>query len=134
MVHVVLTAIGSQLVPGVSLARGVPLAAMGGGFVALLHKDAASLPPLPDPLLAGCCVGSLPAAVAGTTALGVPAGLVIGLGLVVGAAAGVDVRLLRQVLRALSTDVLFAEWRSTQVFDGARSSELLQSFGYESSS
>jgi hypothetical protein len=53
---------------------------------------------------------------------------------VVGAAAGVDVRLLRQVLRALSTDVLFAEWRSTQVFDGARSSELLQSFGCESSS
>jgi hypothetical protein len=148
VVYAVLTAMGALMLPGLALALGVPFALIGGALVALLHKDAERLPPLPHPLVAGLCVGSLPVAVAGTTALGVPSGIVIGLGLVIGAAAGVewlasaparwptrtaaradrvtDERSLRQVLRALPTDVLLAEWRSTHVSDDARGSEVVQ--------
>ena len=148
VVFTVLTAIGVLMFPGVSLALGVPLAVIGGALVALLHKDAESLPPLPHPLVAGSCLGSLPAAAAGTTALGAPSGMVIGLSLILGAAVAVewtasplgpwptrtasradrvgDVGWLRRVLRALPTDSLFAEWRRTRISGGAHGNEVLQ--------
>jgi hypothetical protein len=146
-VYALLTATGALMSPGISLLLGVLLAIIGAELVASLHQAAEDLPPLPHPLVAGASVGSLPAAVAGTTTLGANLGIVIALGLALGAAAGVqwiasppvgsparktatadrvkDERSLRQVLRALPTDVLFSEWRSTQIPAGARGSELL---------
>jgi hypothetical protein len=147
VVYALLTATGALMSPVISLALGVLLTIICAELVATLHQAAEDLPPLPHPLVAGISVGSLPAAVAGTTTLGASPGIIIALALALGAAAGVqwiasppvgsparkaatvdrlkDERSLRQVLRALPTDVLFAEWRSIQTPDGARGSELL---------
>jgi hypothetical protein len=147
VVYVLLIATGALTSPQISLLLGVLLAIIGAELVASLHQAAEDLPALPHPLVAGVSVGSLPAAVAGTTALGASPGIVIALGLALGAAAGAqwiatpplgspartaatgdqvtDERSLRQLLRALPTDVLFAEWRRTRTPGGARGSELL---------
>jgi hypothetical protein len=146
VVYVLLTATGALTSPEISLLLGVLLAIIGAELMASLHQAAGDLPPLPHPLVAGVSVGSLPAAVAGTTTLGASPGIVIALGLALGAAAGAqwiatppmgspagtagtadhvkDERSLRQVLRALPTDVLFTERRRTQTPGGARGSEL----------
>jgi hypothetical protein len=148
VVYALLTAMGALMSPGISLLLGVLLAVIGAELMTSLHQAAEDLPRLPHPLVAGVGVGSLPAAVAGTTTLGASPGIVIALGLALGTAAGAqwiasppvgspartaatadrvkDERSLRQVLRALPTDVLLAEWRSTQTGRGARGSELLQ--------
>lgn len=147
VVHALLTAIGALMSPGISLVLGVLLAIIGAELVASLHQAPEDLPRLPHPLVAGVGVGSLPAAVVGTATLGASPGIVIALGLALGAAAGLqwiasppvgsparmtatadrvkDERSLRQVLRALPTDVLLAEWRSTRTPGGARGSDLL---------
>jgi hypothetical protein len=145
VVYALLTATGAVLFPGLSLAVGVLVGIIGAALVASLHQAADDPPRLPHPLVAGVAVGSLPAAVAGTAALGASPGIVIALGLALSAAAGVTwlasfpaesragteafaVRVkaeqsLRQVLRALPLDELFAEWRRAHAPGTARGSE-----------
>ena len=148
VIYAGLTANGALLSPRSSLALGGLFAFTGAALVASLHRCAVDgLSPLPHPLVAGIGAGCLPAAVAGTTTLGARAGMVVGLGLVLGAVVGghwigspparspvpptpatdrvKDEQSLRQILRAVPTDVLCAEWRNTQAPGGALGSEFV---------
>ncbi|MGY1608435.1 MULTISPECIES: hypothetical protein [unclassified Geodermatophilus] len=128
-----LVVLGALLSPGPSLAVGAAFAALAGGSVRLLHRASIpDLPPLPHPALVAAHAALLPAAVAGTAALGLlPFGLLAGVlapAIAIGWWGGSvcepgphasvpavtpqpDAESVHDFLRSLPVDVLLAEWR-----------------------
>ncbi len=128
---------GALVHPGLSLIFGAVSALAGGAVVtALLRHASADDPQLPHPALAAAVAGGLPAALAGSSAVGPWGGLLLVLLLTVAtslfgrwissdprvrpspargrAPSPWDEELLREVVSALPTDVLLDEWQVTQ--------------------
>lgn len=138
-----LAALGAVTAPRASLLLGTLLAALSWVFVrALSHSPTTDLSQLPHPVLAAAWMASVPAAAAGTAAVGLGplgvAGATIAVALAVGwwggacaepppRPSGPDADLacgdgaLRDLLRSVPVDVLSDEWRDTAepaVLDG----------------
>jgi hypothetical protein len=132
-----LIAMGALVHPGLSLIFGAVSGLAGGAVVAaLLRHASADDPQLPHPALAAAVAGGLPAALAGSGAIGPWGGVLLVLLITVAAtlfgrwissdprvrsspAGGRglgpwDEELLREVVSALPTDVLLDEWQVTQ--------------------
>ena len=133
--YALLAAFGALSSPTSSLVLGTAFGIAGRALMASLHRNAGQyLAPLPHPAVAGIALALLPAATAGTNVLGAAGGAVVGIALIVGLPVGgilavsrlsapgrgrsptvpsaVD-RSLEEVLSAVPTDMLFAEWRTT---------------------
>lgn len=123
-------AAGALVSPRASLIFGLVAGPAAAAFTAMLHRCAdADLPPLPHPAVAGLAVGCVPAAVVGTSLLGMETATAAALALLLAALAGVhwlttdlpqprgavpvaDEDSLRGLLRTLPGELLFDEWRT----------------------
>jgi hypothetical protein len=139
VIYGVVASVGALFSPRTSLALGALFAVVAWALVmALSTCPGDDLPPLPHPLVAGAVTACLPAVVAGISALGAHAGLVVGVGLVLVTMLGGhwldapparsasrppaadppgDEHSLRELLRKLPTDLLFDEWGRTQMHE-----------------